>query len=304
MKMRKFISAAGISMLTLASSHAATILQTANDSSSSAWSTKGAPWAGGAAPTGGNDYVTVAGVSSTVSQASGFGAGVNFSSRLRDTGSVFGGNSLRVVTDTEVLQKAANSTTSTTTVNMILDGGIFAYGNAGPSTVNLAGTLAVPTTGYLGMGGSNILNVVSTLTGSGTLSLRSSDTAPFINFTGDDTAFNGIFQIGGGTLGFVTVDFTTALNAAASLTMETVGSTVDVLDLSTAITVSSFQFGATTLGAGTYSATALNGLVGNGSQFIGPATLTVVPEPSAAVLLGSLGTLCLLLRRRMSRQAM
>jgi len=58
-------------MLALASSYAATITQIANDGSSTAWSTKSAPW--GAVPIAGNDYVMVAGLPGTTETASGFG---------------------------------------------------------------------------------------------------------------------------------------------------------------------------------------------------------------------------------------
>lgn len=289
---RPFLAVAGFSLIALVNGQAANVLQVANDGSSTAWSTKGAPW-GGAAPTADNDYFTFAGVSGTTSIPSGFGA--NFSSRLRDTGSIFGGNSLTIAADTEVLQKGG--ALSTTTGTIILDGGIFAYGNAGPATVNLAGSLAVPTTGILGMGGVNILNVTSTTTGSGTLSLRSSDTTPTIRFSGSLTGFTGTLQLGGGGGGYVTLDFDQDYVLAASIAMDTFGSTVDVLNLDQAITVNSFTFGATTLAANTYTAAELNGLVGNGSQFTGAGSLTVVPEPSAA-LLGALGALGILRRRR------
>ena len=278
MNIRTSFLAAGFSLLTLASSHAATIYQTANDTTSDAWSTDGTPW-GGTAPTAGNDYVTVSGVSGTTLTASGFGA--QFSSRLRDNGSVFPGNSITIVAQTELLLKGGAA--SVTSGNIILNGGIIAYGVAGPNTVGLAGNLAVPTTGILGMGGANTLNVTSALTGSGTLSLRASDTAPFIVFTnGNLSGFTGTFQIGGGDAGYVTVDFTTNSVLSAAITMGTLGSTLDVLNLSHALTVNSFQFGATTLSPGTYTVAQLNSLVGNGSQFTGTGTLTTgsaVPKP-------------------------
>ncbi len=277
---RWLILAMGLSLAMLwlvPTARAATINQVANEASGTpTWSTDTVPF--GAKAVAGNTYVMVAGF--TTAADSGFGA--NFTSRIRDTGSVFGGDSLTVPAGCEVLQKGG--ATSTSTVNMIFTGGIFAYGNAGPATVNLAGSLAVSTSGVLGMGGTNTLNVASTLTGSGTLSLRSSDAAPFINFTGTDTGFTGTFQIGGGTSGgttnYVTVAFTTTLNTAASITMGTVGTTKDVLKLGSALSVNTFQFGATTLAAGTYTVTQLNGLVGNGSQFTGTGSLTTLSGPA------------------------
>jgi alpha-galactosidase len=269
MKIRTFLLAAGFSWLALASSYGGNIYQTANDTSSDTWSTDGAPW-GGTAPSAGNDYFTVAGVSGTASQSSGFGA--NYSSRLRDTGSIFGGDSLTIVADTEVLLKGGAG--SVTTGDLILNGGIIALGNGTTITVNLAGNLAVPTTGILGAGSANTVNVDSTLTGSGTLSLRSSDTTPTLRFSGDLSGFNGTFQIGGGNAGYVTVVFNQDYNLSAAITMGTLGGTLDVLNLSHALTVNSFQFGATILSAATYTVAQLNGLVGNGSQFTGTGTLT------------------------------
>ena len=295
MNKRTFLSAAGSLLLALASGNAqTTVYQIANDTSSTAWSTKSAPW--GQVPIAANNYVTAPDLpGATTETASGFGA--NYTTRLRDTGSVFPGNSLTVVGDTEVLLKGGNNSVST--ANIILDGGIIAYGVSGANTVGLAGGLDVQTSGILGMGGNNTLNVSSTLTGSGTLMLSASDTSPTIEFTGNDSGFNGVFQIGdGGAAGFVTVDFTEPLNPSASITMGTVGTSADVLDLSSSLTVSSFDFGATSLAAGTYTAAELNSLVGDDSQFTGSGTLTIqpVPEPSVA-LLGSFGTLVLLLKR-------
>ena len=299
---KPFLAAAGLSLLAVASSNAATVNQIANDTSSTAWSTKSAPW--GQVPIAANDYVTTPGLQADTD--SGFGA--NYSARIRDTGSVFPGNSLTISGDTEALLKGGNNTISTG--NIILNGGIIAYGVAGANTVGLAGNLAVPNTGILGMGGQNTLNVASTLTGSGTLSLRASDTSPTIEFTGNLSGFNGTFQIGGGSAGdtgYVTVNFAQAYDVSAAITMGTASlNTLDVLDLSNPLTVNSFEFGTTSLAAGTYTSSQLDGLMGDGSQFTGPSTLTVVgtPEPSSAVLLGSFGALWLLLRRRAIRRAM
>ena len=300
---KTFLTAAGLSLLTLASSKAqTTIYQIANDTSSTAWSTKSAPW--GQVPIGANNYVTTPGLQADTD--SGFGA--NYSARIRDTGSIFPGNSLTIVGDTEALFKGGNNSVSTG--NIILNGGIIAYGVAGNNTIGLAGNLAVPSTGILGMGSLNTLNVSSTLTGSGTLSLRASDTSPIIEFTGNLSGFNGTFQIGGGSAGdtgYVTVDFAQTYDLAAAITMGTTSlNTLDVLDLSNPLTVNSFEFGTTSLAAATYTSSQLDSLVGDGSQFTGGSTLTVVgaPEPSSAVLIGSFGTLLLLLRRRAMRRAM
>jgi hypothetical protein len=150
-------------LLALTLSRAATIVQIAKDTTSDALSTDATPW--GAVPGAGNDYVTVAGVSGTPSTTSGFGA--NFSSRLRDTGGIFGGESLTIVANTEVLLKGGGG--SVTSENLILDGGIIALGNGTTITVGLTGNLVVPSTGIIGIGSANPININSTLTGSGTL---------------------------------------------------------------------------------------------------------------------------------------
>jgi hypothetical protein len=306
MNKRKLLSAAGISLLALTSSYAATITQVANDTASTAWSTKSAPWGG--APAAGNNYVTKAGFVTAADD----GLGVLISGLIRDTGSVFPGDSITIVSSTELLMKGANATT--TTGNIILNGGGIRYGPNGTNpgfTTALAGSLNITSLGgVIGLGGNNTMNINSTLTGSGILSLRAAIGATAnntIDFAGDLSGFTGTLELGftpltTGNGGNVTLEFNQAYNLNASIVMGEYSS-LDNLSLNYALTVNSFEFGATSLAAGTYTAGQLDSLVGNGSQFTGIGSLTVVPEPSAAVLLGSFGTLILVLRRRASRRA-
>ena len=305
--MKTFLSVAGLSLLVIASSYADTITQIANDTSSTAWSTKSAPW--GAVPIAGNNYVTAGGFVAATDD----GLGVAYTGLIRDTGSVFAGDSISIVSSTELLMKGG--TGSTTTGNIILSGGVVRYAPNGTNpgfTSALAGSLNITSLGgVLGLGGNNTMNVSSTLTGSGILGLRAAGgaTAPVtLSFNGNLSGFTGTFDIGftpaptltGGNL---TVDFSQAYALDASITMGEYTST-DILELDSTLDVNSFEFGATSLAAGTYTTSQLDGLFGNGSQFTGAGSLTVAPEPSAAVLLGSFGTLILLIRRRASHRAM
>ncbi len=279
----------GFILTALPASRAATIVQTnSQNASTDSWNAA-APW-GGAAPVSGNDYVsnpTAAGAFT----ATATGLGVSVTSRVRNTGAtVFGGNTLTIVAGTELLLRSTGGPTNT--ANLILDDGTVRV--VGGTT--LAGSIVVSDTGIVGLGGTNTLALTSALLGAGTLELRASDGSPTIRLSGDLSGFTGTLQIGGGDLGHVVVDFDQDYNLLAGLVMGTF-STQDVLNLDQAITVNSFEFGSTFLAPATYSASDLNTAFGSGAQFTGSGTLTVIPEPSSA-LLGILGSFFFFRRRR------
>jgi hypothetical protein len=287
---------------------ASTVVQTVNDSTTSDWNLHAIWGSPAAVAAAGNDYVTSTSASGAASSSTGLG--VSVSARVRDTGvNPFAGNSLTIVSGTELLLK---NNATTTTGNITLNGGVVRYAPSGGSQATLAGTLNVAAESYLGLAGTvnETLTVNSALTGSGTLHVAAGNTANAtqaaltVSFGGDLAGFTGIFSLGGGT------STTGSLNAildfnqnyslpSAGLTMGQSAS-ADVLNLDQNIGFGSFTFGATKLGAGTYTASDLNGLFGNGSQFTGTGTLTIlVPEPSAlAVLATGFGLLVARWRRQ------
>ena len=294
---RWLILAMGLSlaMLWLApTAQAAMITQTVNDTTSTTWSTDAVPW-GGTKAVAGNTYVTAGGFVTATDD----GLALLISGVIRDTGSIFGGDSITIVSGTELLMKGGNA--STTTGNIILNGGGIRYGPNGTNPgfkVTLAGTMNVTSGGgVIGFGGNNTVTNTCTLTGSGTLSLRaaSGSTVPITNiFAGTLSGFSGTLQIGftplattGGGAGNLTVAFGQAYTlSSASIVMDnnvnngSLIASTDILNLGFALTVKTFQFGATTLAAGTYTVTQLNGLVGNGSQFTGTGSLTTLSGPA------------------------
>ncbi len=291
---RTFLHAPGLSLISLAISRAAVIQTNSQNNTSDNWYHTGA-W-GGSAPTSGNDYVTNASATGAF-PATPTGLGTSVTSRIRnDDTSTFAGDSLKIVTGTELLVRTAGTTH---TGNIIVE-------NATVRSVHsttLAGTLTTTTSGIIGLGSTNTLTINSDLTGDGTLYLRSSDGTPTIRFGGAlltaFSGFTGILEVGGGGAapGVLTLDFDQDYVIPATLVMGTY-STPDILNLDQAVTVNHFKFGTTILAPDTYTADGLNDLFGNGSQFTGAGTLTVViPEPGAA-LLGGLGSLILPRRRR------
>lgn len=306
--LRSCLPFTGFALVAMASSHAA-VTQTNVQTAGNFWNAAAA-W-GGTAPFSTEDYITNPTATGAFSPTTiGLGADVAVTSRIRSNGTTFGGNSLTVVSGTEVL----NGAIGTNTVNVTLNGGILR------STTNTtyAGSLNIASNGgYIGLGGSaggggNTFTVGSALTGSGILNLRSTDNAawnPTILFNGDLSAFTGTFQIGGGgglqgnsppdftTIGGVIVSFSGDHDISLASIVWGDVITTDYLNLGGDVTVGSFQFGSEFLDPGQYDVDFLNANFGNGSQFLGAGTLTIVPETST-ILLGGLGSLLLLRRRK------
>lgn len=185
--------------------------------------------------------------------------------------------------------------------NLIVDGATIATSASG---AGLAGGITVNSSSYFGTGNTHVTTITSSISGAGTLYLRSSDTTPTLTFGGGATAFDnftGTMNIGWadneGGIGRLLVDFNDAYNIANIVMNTGTGFTADILNFDAAVTVSSFIFGATSLAEGTYDETQLDAYFGTTDRFTGAGSLTVVPEPGAA-LLGGLGMLALLQRRR------
>ena len=286
-------------------SNAATITQTVNDTVNSDWNTHALWGSPAAVPTAGNNYLTA----NLGGAASSTGLGSSVTTRVRDTGvNPFAGDSLTISSSTELLLKNNNTTT---TGNVILNGGTVRFAPSGGTLATLAGTLNVAADSYLGLAGSvnQTFTVNSAITGSGVLHLAAGNTAstvqPILTLAlgGDLSGFNGVLNLGGGTSTSGSINATLDFNLNYTLPFVAFvmgqSASADVVNLDQNVTFGSFTFGSTSLAAGTYTATDLNGLVGNGSQFIdGGGTLTVVPEPSTFAMLTAGLTLLAIRRRR------
>lgn len=288
---------------------AAVIVQTANDGTNGNWNTRAIWGTPAATPTAGNDYVTGTGFAA----AGATNLGVSVTGRIRDTGvAPFAGDSLTIVSGSELLLK---NLSTTSTANIILNGGVIRYAPTGGNAATLAGNLDVAAESYLGTNNGVVttFTVAAALTGNSILHVAAgagdaSNLSSTISFTGDLSGFTGTFNLGGGTrtggAKDATLDFgQDYVLPSVSLRMGETAS-ADFLNLDQNLTFGSFSFASTALPAGTYSAAALNGLFGNGSQFIdlaGTHTFTVVPEPSAAALLAGVGCCLVVLGRRRRR---
>ena len=293
--------------LPVLSASAAVIIQTSNDASNNSWNSD-AIW-GGAVPSSGNDYVTAGGFAA----AGATNLGASVTGRIRDIGgTTFAGNSLTIASSTELLLK---NQATTSTANIILNGGVLRFAPDGGNSATLAGTLNVAAESYLGtnIGVAATFTVASALTGNSILHVaagsgNTTNLSSTISFTGDLSGFTGTFNLGGGTRTGGAKDATLDFGQdyflpGVALVMGQTAS-ADFLNLDQNLTFGSFSFASTALPAGTYSAANLNTLFGNGGQFIdlaGTHTLTVVPEPSAAALLAGAGCGLAALGRRRRR---
>jgi lysophospholipase L1-like esterase len=252
-----------------------------------------------ATPTGADVFQSAAGFFS--SSVTDIGPSVTGRVRAYGAGSsanpTFLGNALVLVSSTELLLK---DTSTTYTANLVLNGGEVRMSPNSGGSMTLSGTINVNANSYLGVAQSssgNILTVSSTLTGSNTLHLAAGQntghTITFDDGTGISlNGFAGILDIGNqtGNWNSAIVDFKQAyLMTNAGLAMGDYASH-DVLKLEADITIGSFSFAGSSIAAGTYTAIQLNSLAGNGSQFTGNGSLTVLraannSAPSAKVFI-------------------
>jgi len=286
-------------LATALSTQAATITQTVAGAFGSNWNSAiwGSP---AAAPTTGNDYVTAGGLFGSSSTA----LGANVTGRIRESGTTFAGDSVTISSATEILMKQNNGSSSNGDV--ILDGGVIRLSPDNAGSAILTGTLNVTSSSVLGVvqheAAGTTLTISSTVTGSADMRLAAANTVNSsvhnlaIVFSGNLTGYSGTIDVGGGNRA-LTLNLAEAYNLPDLMLTYGNHSSADILNLTHNIAIGAFSFGANQLDAGTYTASQLNGLFGSGSQFIGSSTLTVIPEPTAA-LLGSLGMLILLRRRR------
>ncbi len=304
------IATLAILALPVVPASAAVIVQTVNDGTNGNWNTR-AIWGGPAAtPTAGNDYVTGTGFAA----AGATNLGVSVTGRIRDTGvAPFAGNSLTIVSGSELLLK--NVSNATSSANIVLNGGVIRYAPTGGNAATLAGNLNVAAESYLGTNNGVVttFTVAATLTGNSILHIAAgsgdaSNLSSTISFTGNLSGFNGTFNLGGGTRTGGAKDATLDFGQDyflpnVALVMGGTAS-ADFLNLDQNLTFGSFSFASTVLSPGTYSAADLNTLFGNGGQFLdlaGTHTLTVVPEPGASTLLAGAGCGLAFLGRRRRR---
>ena len=300
--------AVAASSLILSSAHAADINQTTNAAAGANWNTASI-W-GGTAPTSGNHYFTTSGLIAASSTSLN---NISVTGRIRDDGKVFGGDLLTINAGTELLLKGTGTYTSTG--NVVLNGGMIRLSPDASTTTTLAGTLHVAAESYVGVVRltDTSLDFTSTITGSSVLHIAAAtgntgtaNPVLTVSFSGDLSGFTGTLDLGGGSFGtnrVAVLDFNQDyFLPATSLSMGASG-TDDILNLDQDVTFESFTFGVTGLGAGTYDAATLNSLFGNGSQFTGLGSLTVIPEPSSAVALFGVLALGAVAIRRHRRNA-
>jgi hypothetical protein len=275
-------------LLALSMAHAATINQVANAGSTIDWNS-GTLWDGGLAPSSGNDYLTVAGLDA--SNPTRLGTNVTSRVRLLAAQPTFGGDSITVSPDTEILGKEAG----TYTANVILNGGTLRWSPNTGMDGTMAGTINVAANSMLGsvQTAAQVFTIASTITGNATLRLAGG-TSPNQTISFDDgvgtslNGFTGTLDIGGGVTNtgganLVTVDFNQPyVMGAAAMTMGN-HATADILNLDANISVGTFTFNGTSLASDTYDVATLNATFGNGFQFTGTGTLTVTSGAPASV---------------------
>ena len=296
----------------------ATISQTnLNPNDSNLWNNS-AVWGGNAVGSG-NDYETVVGGTALGTSFAANGTTWQYYNNIRDTSgaspanTTFAGDSLILVSGSRLLMKGRNTTSE---ANIVMrDGSHIILANNGAGSGNLAGQIAVDDGALVAIGlqphsggSGNTLNVSSTFTGGvgSTVQLvLHGGSTNHLNITGDISGFNGTFLVStsslvstgaGSTFSFVT-------GSAPLATLHLLPSANILFNLNQDLAFGSVIIGGDTpLVAGTYTFEDLDSL-GYGSAFLSNGgSLTVIPEPSAA-LLGGLGVLAAAGIRRRRRHA-
>ncbi len=264
-------------------------------------------WSPAIAPSMGNDYVVDGAVLRTP-----IGTGPH----------LFGGDSLTL--RSQMSLKSPDGST-VTVGNLIMDGG-FARNNTGSTTQTLGGNINILGGGGRLAGGNNVdrrLIVTSTITGIGALSLEANnDAGSYLRlvssgtntYSGGTSVTSGLVSVrvdnGLGT-GNVSVDSGATLELTLASLGNYIGDSANLL-LADSMAQVSLNFNGTDIvgglsldGGTTFLAPGIYGAVGNGlvdpgneiSNFTGNGLISVVPEPSSAILLVS-GLLFGLTRRR------
>lgn len=280
-----FASILAAAALAAGSAQAATITMTVDniDWNDSMW---GSP---AGAPTSGNDYVTAV-TGNNIVRISADG-----------TSSTFGGDSLEVISGTRGLMKNVSST-ATINGDLIISGGLVDHAPNSQSGGGLTGTLDVTNLVINGTGSelegsiyTDRFTIDGTLTGAGSLLLSGNRTNSEMFFTGISN-YTGALTVGSST-GLFTVGFGVDYTFSNTFTL---GSNT-ALELASGQTLTfgsgDLIAGVTTIADGTYSGAALDALGANFVNSGGTLVVGAIPEPSTA-LLGSLGALLLLRRRR------
>ena len=256
--------------------YSGTISQTVNNGFGLDWND--ALWGTPAVvPVAGDDYVTVAGLMTESDSR----LGALYSGRVRSDDSAdttFAGNSITIAGGTELLLKQSGN--QLTIGNIILDGGVIRLSAGNACKATLAGSLYVLSESFVGVSDYQMpeLTISSALNGDGVLHLAAGVAPGIIRFTGDLSGFTGILALGGGDSAG-TYDFDQDYDlSAVDIVVHT--NNAEILNLDQDIIVHNFIFGnEPALEDGIYSAADLNALYGNGSQFAGSGSLTIVPKP-------------------------
>lgn len=180
------------------------VVQVASAGSSDSWNGP-AIWPAGATTSSTNDYFS----SPT---AGGGGNNVNYFSiggyiRALNGDAPFGGKSLTIVDDTELLVKGSDGSSAVCS-NLILTGGMIRYAPNSASAVTLEGGLTIGSNSVIAIEqvGSSTFTIASTLHGSADLSLRAGRTTQTLVFSGDLSDYSGTMIMGDGQTA-LTLDF-------------------------------------------------------------------------------------------------
>lgn len=281
----------------------------------------------GSVATSGNDYFAVAGgFQPQTTAAETNGHLWTFNSTIRDnvdpgSNSTFAGDSLTLTTNTRLLGKVVNGSTSS--VNLVFGGGFVFHGGNTPGSAILAGTIRFAegiNLGAIALNPNGTVNPMTLTVNSavigGTadtlqLTLLSENASPGTGnrlgnliFNGDLSGFAGTLWVGTSVSGTSAASFYSVQSSSVLATLALDPATPNfVYNLATDETFGALVVGSTTLEAGTYTADDLNAEFGNGMQFFGDGSITVVPEPSTFALAGLAGILAAIAAWRRSTLA-